>query len=138
MSRMLRRSHSTPTLGRLQRGSEPMKGGVLASDKLSVVVRVDVDGARIQIAATGHVTTSSLQALYPIVQRTSSLGRGLGVEVDLSQALVEPDALKQLQGYAKIHELPIRVDSARADRNVTVMPARDAPFLTYSMAGRAA
>jgi hypothetical protein len=77
---MLPRSYSTPTLGRLQRGSKPMKGSVLASDKLSVVVRVDLDGAQIQIAATGHVTISSLQALYPIVQRTSSLSRGLGVE----------------------------------------------------------
>jgi len=135
---MLRRSHSAPTLVKLQRGSEPMKGSVLASDKLSVVVRVDLDGSQIQIAATGHVTVSSLQALYPIVQRTSSLSRGLGVEVDLSQALVEPDALEQLQGYAKFHEMPIRIDSARADRNITVMPTRAAPSLTYSTAGRAA
>lgn len=135
---MLRRSHSAPTLGRLQRGSEPMKGSVVASDKLSVVVRVDLEGAQIQIAATGHVTTSSLQALYPIIQRTSSLSRGLGVEVDLSQALVEPDALEQLQGYASVHELTVRADAARADRNITVMPARDTQSLTYSMAGRAA
>ena len=115
-----------------------MKGSVVAGDKLSVVVRVDLDGAQIQIVATGHVTTSSLQALYPIVQRTSSISLGLGVEVDLSQALVEPDALKQLQGYAKFHELPVRVASVRTDRSITVMPARNAPSLTYSMAGRAA
>jgi len=135
---MLRRSHSTPTLVRLQRGSDPMKGSILASDKLSVVVRVDLDGAQIQIAATGHVTTSSLQALYPIIQRTSSISLGLGVEIDLSQALVEADALKQLQRHATIHELSVRVASARTDRNITVMPARNAPSLTYSMAGRAA
>ena len=115
-----------------------MKGSVVASDKLSVVVRVDLDGAQIQIAATGHVTTSTLQALYPIIQRTSSISLGLGVEIDLSQALVEADALKQLQRHATIHELSVRVASARTDRNITVMPARNAPSLTYSMAGRAA
>lgn len=99
-----------------------MKGSSLASDKLSIVVRVDVDGEQIQIAATGRVTTLSLQGLYPVVQRTKSLGRGLGVEMDLSQATIDDDALDQLQGYAALHEVPVRLAVERG--NVTALPSR--------------
>ncbi|WP_423182927.1 hypothetical protein [Arthrobacter sp. NyZ413] len=114
-----------------------MKGSVLASDRLSVVVRVDLDGEQIQIAATGHVTSSSLQGLYPIVQRTSRLADGLGIEVDLSRALVDPDALEQLEGYARIHELPVRVEYAPADDTVAILPSRIGDPRTLG-AGRAA
>ncbi|WP_309074676.1 hypothetical protein [Paenarthrobacter sp.] len=99
-----------------------MKGSTLASDKLSVVVRVDVDGEQIQIAATGRVTTLSLQGLYPVVQRTKSLGGGLGVEMDLSQATIDDDALVQLQGYAALHEVPVHL--AAELTNVTALPSR--------------
>jgi hypothetical protein len=116
-----------PTLGWLQRGSERMKGSILTSEKLSVVVRVDLEGTQIQIAATGHVTTSNLHALYPIVQRTNSLADGRDVEMDLTGALIEPDALEQLQGYAMLHELPVRVDAVPADPGIVELPARAAP-----------
>ncbi|MFP3580972.1 hypothetical protein SB659_15480 [Arthrobacter sp. SIMBA_036] len=99
-----------------------MKGTKLASDKLSVVVRVDVDGEQIQIAATGRVTASSLQGLYPVVQRTKSLGGGLGVEMDLSEATVDPDALDQLTIYAELHEVPVRFTPEH--QTVTALPAR--------------
>ena len=99
-----------------------MKGSALASEKLSVVVRVDVDGEQIQIAATGRVTTLSLQGLYPVVQRTKSLGGGLGVEMDLSQATIDEDALRQLQVYSEIHEVPVRL--SQDHNNVTALPAR--------------
>jgi len=99
-----------------------MKGSTLASDKLSVVVRVDVDGEQIQIAATGRVTISSLQGLYPVVQRTKGLGGGLGVEMDLSQATIDLDALDQLQGYAALHAVPVRL--AAEPSNVTALPSR--------------
>ena len=99
-----------------------MKGSTLASDKLSVVVRVDVDGEQIQIAATGRVTALSLQGLYPLVQRTRSLGGGLGVEMDLSKATIDQDALEQLQGYAALHAVPVRL--AADFGNVTALPAR--------------
>ncbi|WP_454808993.1 hypothetical protein [Paenarthrobacter nitroguajacolicus] len=100
-----------------------MKGITLASDKLSVVVRVDVDGEQIQIAATGRVTTLSLQGLYPVVQRTKSLGGGLGVEMDLSQATIDADALAQLKTYAELHEVPVRLQPDPG--NVTALPARE-------------
>ncbi|NQD88721.1 hypothetical protein HP499_13040 [Paenarthrobacter sp. CM16] len=99
-----------------------MKGSALASEKLSVVVRVDVDGEQIQIAATGRVTTLSLQGLYPVVQRTKSLGGGLGVEMDLSQATIDEDALRQLQVYSEIHEVPVRL--SQDHNNVTALPSR--------------
>ncbi|WP_458107994.1 hypothetical protein M1D51_21540 [Arthrobacter sp. R3-55] len=100
-----------------------MKGSALASEKLSVVVRVDVDGEQIQIAATGRVTTLSLQGLYPVVQRTKSLGGGLGVEMDLSQATIDEDALRQLQVYSEIHEVPVRL--SQDHNNVTALPSRE-------------
>ncbi|UVJ39765.1 hypothetical protein [Arthrobacter sp. CJ23] len=105
----------------------------MASDKLSVVVRVDLDGAQIQIAATGHVTTSNLHALYPIVQRTYNLADRLDVEMDLTQALVEPDALEQLQRHGRLHELPVRVD-----RSIAVLPPQEARTVTLSAATLAA
>ena len=100
-----------------------MKGNTLASDKLSVVVRVDVDGEQIQIAATGRVTTLSLQGLYPVVQRTKSLGGGLGVEMDLSQATIDADALAHLTTFAALHQVPLRMQPASG--NVTALPARE-------------
>ncbi|MCD4852648.1 hypothetical protein LN996_17670 [Arthrobacter sp. AK01] len=98
-----------------------MKGNTLSSDKLSVVVRVDVDGEQIQIAATGHVTATSLQGLYPVVQRTRSLGGGLGVEMDLTEATVDADALQQLQVFAELYEVPVRLQN----NNVTALPSRE-------------
>lgn len=121
-----RRNVAQVTLGEYAGGrcsvAARMKGSTLASDKLSVVVRVDVDGEQIQIAATGRVTISSLQGLYPVVQRTKSLGGGLGVEMDLSQAIIDLDALDQLQGYAALHAVPVRLAAEPA--NVTALPAR--------------
>ncbi|MDR6638717.1 hypothetical protein [Paenarthrobacter nitroguajacolicus] len=105
-----------------------MKGSTLPSDKLSVVVRVDVDGEQIQIAATGRVTALSLQGLYPVVQRTKSLGGGLGVEMDLTEATVDADALQQLQVFAELHEVPVRFQN----NNVTALPTRE--FQTASRA----
>ncbi|MFJ5957477.1 hypothetical protein ACIQC5_16160 [Paenarthrobacter sp. NPDC092416] len=95
----------------------------MASDKLSVVVRVDLDGDQIQIAATGRVTAKSLQGLYPVVQRTKSLGGGLAVEMDLSEATIDTDALRQLQVYAELHEMPVRLNPDLD--NVTALPSRE-------------
>ncbi len=100
----------------------------MASEKLSVVVRVDVDGEQIQIAATGRVTTASLQGLYPVVQRTRSLGGGLGVEMDLTEATVDAEALHQLAVYAELHEMPVKLSPG----NVTALPSRE--FQTASRA----
>ncbi|MEQ4564866.1 hypothetical protein [Paenarthrobacter sp. CAP02] len=107
-----------------------MKGSTLTSEKLSVVVRVDVDGEQIQIAATGHVTAQSLQGLYPVIQRTRSLGGGLGVEMDLTDAMVDPEALDQLKVYAELHEMPVKLNPAPG--NVTALPSHE--FQTASRA----
>ncbi|WP_159700145.1 hypothetical protein [Arthrobacter sp. 18067] len=98
-----------------------MKGNTLPSDKLSVVVRVDVDGEQIQIAATGRVTATSLQGLYPVVQRTKGLGGGLDVQMDLTEATVDADALQELQVFAELYEVPVRLGT----NNVTALPSRD-------------
>ena len=113
----------THTLGGAAAWQQEERQHILASDKLSVVVRVDVDGEQIQIEATGRVTALSLQGLYPVVQRTKSLGGGLDVEMDLSQATVDADALDQLKIYAELHEVPVRLNTT--PHNVATLPSRE-------------
>lgn len=66
-------------------------------DKLRVLVRVDLDGAQAQVAAQGHVTVHSVQGLYDVMKRASSLLAGLALELDMTRAQIEPDALEQLR-----------------------------------------
>jgi len=63
-----------------------------------------------------------------VVQRTKSLGGGLGVEMDLTEATVDADALQQLQVFAELHEVPVRFQN----NNVTALPTRE--FQTASRA----
>ena len=46
------------------------------TDKLNVLVRVDIDCARAKVAAQGRVTTQSIQALYVVVKRANTLMEG--------------------------------------------------------------
>ena len=44
------------------------------TDKLRLLVRMDVDGAQVRIAARGRVTSQSLHALYLVVKRANTPG----------------------------------------------------------------
>lgn len=95
------------------------------TDKLNVLVRVDIDCARAKIAAQGRVTTQSLQALYVVLKRANSLMEGLALEIDVTRARVEPDALKQLRACSQSHHLPAHIDPFQADCKLSILAPED-------------
>ncbi|WP_442543052.1 hypothetical protein ACSBOX_14385 [Arthrobacter sp. KN11-1C] len=95
------------------------------TDKLNVLVRVDIDCARAKIAAQGRVTTQSLQAIYVVVKRANSLMEGLALEIDVTRARIEPDALEQLRACSQSHHLPAHIDPFQADCSFSILAPRD-------------
>jgi len=95
------------------------------TDKLNVLVRVDIDCARAKIAAQGRVTTQSLQALYVVLKRANSLMEGLALEIDVTRARVAPDALKQLRACSQSHHLPAHIDPFQADCKLSILAPED-------------
>lgn len=107
------------------------------NDKLSVLVRVDLDGARARVAAQGHVTAESIQALYVVAKRANDLMKGLALEIDVTRASVDPDALEQLRAYSQSHHLPAKVDPLQANCRLHILVPRDA-LTNAGMVGLAA
>lgn len=105
-------------------------------DKLSVLVRVDLDCAHARIEAQGRVTAQSLQALYVIVKRANALMEGLAVEIDMTHASVEPLALEQLRACSRRHRLPAYIDPLQADCRLSVLAPVNAvaPALAVGLA----
>ncbi|MBU8868553.1 MULTISPECIES: hypothetical protein [Paenarthrobacter] len=93
------------------------------NEKLKVLVSVDLDCARARVAAQGHVTVRSVQALYVVVKRANSLMRGLTLEVDMTGAWVEPDALAQLRACSRSHHLPARIDPHQTECRISILNA---------------
>ena len=91
------------------------------TDKLSVLVRVDLECAQAQVAARGHVTVQNIQALYVVVKRANALLDGLVTEVDVSHALVDPVALDQLRASSRSHHLPERIDPLQSECRFSVV-----------------
>jgi hypothetical protein len=58
------------------------------TDKLSVLVRVDLGCAHARIAAQGHVTAQSVQALCVVAKRANTLMEGLQLEMDVTACLL--------------------------------------------------
>lgn len=104
------------------------------SDKLSILVRVDLDHARAQVLAKGHVTVHSIQALYVVVKRANALKENLDLELDVRNARVDPEALRQLQACSDTHHLPARIDPQQARCTLSILPPRraTAPAPTFS------
>ncbi|MEX5258520.1 hypothetical protein [Kocuria arenosa] len=66
--------------------------------KLSVAVRVDLDGRHVWVVVTGCLTEASQWALHPLIRRARTLTPGLRVTVDLSGAHhVEASAVSLLR-----------------------------------------
>jgi hypothetical protein len=101
-----------------------MRGEVL-NQKLKVLVRVDLDCGEAQVAAQGHVTAQSIQALYVVMKRANHLREGLQLVVDVSHARVEPVALEQLRECSKTHHLPRSIDPQQSECNVRVLAPAD-------------
>lgn len=70
------------------------------TDKLRVLVRVDLDCAKAQVAAQGHVTSKSIRGLSYVMKRANSLTAGMTLELDMTRALIEPEALEELRTYS--------------------------------------
>lgn len=97
------------------------------NDKLKVLVRVDLDCGQAEVAAQGHVTERSLQALYVVVKRANHLKEGLRLVVDVSHARVEPAAMEQLRACSASRHLPATVDPMQSECRLSIVaPARAA------------
>lgn len=107
------------------------------TDKLSVLVRVDLGCAHARIAAQGHVTAQSVQALYVVAKRANTLMEGLELEIDVTRAEIDPDALEQLRACSQSHHLPTQIDPLQADCRLSILAPRDA-FTTTGKGGLAA
>ncbi len=90
--------------------------------KLNVLVRVDLDHAKAQVQAKGHVTVRNVQALYVVVKRANSLKEGLDLELDMRAAHVDPEALEQIEACSKTHHLPRLIDPNQAHCTLSVLP----------------
>lgn len=96
------------------------------NSKLNILVRVDLDHARAQVIAKGHITVHSVQALYVVVKRANSLKQGLDLELDISHARIDDEALRQLQDCSRTHHLPTKIDPQQQPCNVSVLAPRTA------------
>lgn len=107
------------------------------TDKLSVLVRVDLDCAHARIAAQGHVTEQSIQALYVVAKRANTLMKGLELEIDVTRAEIDPDALEQLRACSQSHHLPTQIDPLQTDCRLSIRAPGNA-FTTAGKVGLAA
>jgi hypothetical protein len=96
------------------------------TEKLQVLVRVDMDCAKAQVATRGHVTSKSVHGLYDVMKRANSLTAGMMLELDLTRARIEPDALEELRACSRSHHLPADVDTLRADYRLSIIAADNA------------
>lgn len=90
---LLRASQLASMFGRGRSVAASSEGKGMMNDKLSILVRVDLDGAQALVSAQGHVTAQSIQALYVVVKRANDLMKGLALEIDVTRARVDPSAL---------------------------------------------
>ena len=125
---MLRASHLMPMFVGGRSVAARTEGRGMMNDKLSILVRVDLDGAQAMVAAQGHVTTQSVQALYVVAKRANDLMADLALEIDVTGARVDPDALEQLKACAQSHHLPAKIDPFQANCRLRILaPLDNAP-----------
>ncbi|MFF0988444.1 hypothetical protein [Kocuria nitroreducens] len=73
-------------------------GGAPGGHKLSVLVRIDLDGRHVSLVVTGLLTGTNQQALAPLAVRARALFPEADVTVDLHQAPeAEPSAVDLLR-----------------------------------------
>jgi hypothetical protein len=93
----------------------------VTTDKLRVLVRVDLDCAKAQVAAQGHVTSTSVRGLYDVMKRANSLTAGMALELDMTRARIEPDALEELWTCSRSHHLPAHVHPFQSDYRLSIL-----------------
>ncbi|QDG62606.1 hypothetical protein [Pseudarthrobacter sp. NIBRBAC000502771] len=97
------------------------------NSKLNIVVRVDLDHSKAQVIATGHITIHSVNALYVVAKRANSLRGGLDLELDISGAWVDAEALEMLHASSETRQLPARIDPDQAPCTISVLAGRRHP-----------
>lgn len=107
----------------------PTEGEAIVTDKLRVLVKVDLDCAQAEIAAQGHVTVESILGLYAVMKRANALMEGLALEIDMTGARIEPDALEQLRECSRSHHLPVHVDPFQSNYRFSILVPLDAAAL---------
>ena len=105
------------------------------NSKLNIVVRVDLDRSKAKVIATGHITIHSINALYVVAKRANSLRGGLDLELDISSAWVDQEALDMLRACSETRHLPAKIDPDQASCTISVLADRRHPRQT---AGRLA
>jgi hypothetical protein len=72
----------------------------VSDPKLSVLVRVDLDGRRLRLVVTGALTVANQQGLHPVIARARTLTPAAEVRLDLSACgTAEPAAVELLRGW---------------------------------------
>lgn len=67
--------------------------------KLSVLVRVDLDGRHLCLVVTGALTSADQQGLHPVIRRARTLTPAAEVALDLRACTpLEPAAVELLRG----------------------------------------
>jgi hypothetical protein len=94
------------------------------NSKLNIVVRVDLDHAKALVIAKGHITVHSVNALYVVAKRANSIKQGLYLELDVSHAVVDDEALEQLQACSQTHHLPALIDPYQKPCDISVLAPR--------------
>jgi hypothetical protein len=80
----------------------------VSDPKLSVLVRVDLDGRRLRLVVTGALTGANQHGLHPVIERARTLTPAAEVLLDLSACTpLEPAAVELLRAG---------VDQERRDR----------------------
>ena len=97
------------------------------NSKLNIVVRVDLDHSKAQVIAKGHITIHSVNALYVVAKRANSLKGGLDLELDVSSALVDEEALDMLRTASETRHLPVKIDPDQAPCTISVLAGRRHP-----------
>lgn len=109
----------------------------MTTDKLRVLVRVDLDCAKAQVATQGRVTSKSVHGLYDVMKRANSLTAGMTLELDMTRAWIEPDALEELRTCSRSHHLPAHVDPLQSEYRLSIL-APDYAALLGPLATQAA
>lgn len=97
------------------------------NSKLNIVVRVDLEHSKAQVIAKGHITVHSINALYVVAKRANSLKGGLDLELDISGAWVDEEALDMLRAASETGQLPARIDPDQQPCTISVLASRRHP-----------
>jgi len=101
----------------------------VTTEKLRVLVRVDLDCAKARVATQGRVTSKSVHGLYDVMKRANSLTAGMTLELDMTRAWIAPDALEELRTCSRSHHLPAHVDPLQSDYRLSILaPDYTAPL----------